>query len=80
MRQPDPRLAFDLGQPVCASADRTGRVGRLVAVMLVAPFEGLVRWSPAEATFEPLDELVAAPAPQPHVTGGGLWPETTVPL
>jgi hypothetical protein len=57
MSDHDLRLVFALGQPVRTTRDVSGRVGHLVAVTLVAPYEGLVRWSLSEATFERLEEL-----------------------
>jgi hypothetical protein len=56
------RFAFELGQRVRAAGDTSGRIGYLVAVTLVAPYEGLVRWSATDATFESLDALEEAAA------------------
>jgi hypothetical protein len=75
MIQHDPRVAFDLGQCVRVDTDRAARVGRLVAVMLTPPYEGLVRWSRTESTFEPLDRLVEAAAPaHDALAADGSWP------
>lgn len=86
MSEQDPRLAFDLGQPVRVASDPSGRVGRLVAVMLEAPYRGLVRWRNAEPTLEALEDLVEAVAvPQldpdpPHDEASNRtgWPVGTV--
>ena len=61
MSDPDPRLEVGLGQPVRLVTDPSARAGRVVAVMLTAPYLALVRWRGAEATFEALDDLVEVP-------------------
>jgi hypothetical protein len=61
-------VTFALGQPVRTAADVSGRVGYLVAVMLGEPYEGLVRWSATDATFERLEALEEV-APRPHRGG-----------
>ncbi len=49
--------SFDLGQPVCLATDPSERCGYVVAIMLVPPYEALVRWREG-STFEALDNLV----------------------
>lgn len=56
----DPRVVFDLGRPVRRRDEPSGRLGYIVAVILNEPYLALVRWRGAEATFEPLDNLVEA--------------------
>jgi hypothetical protein len=63
MSDPDPQLDVGLGQPVRLVTDPSKRAGRVVAVMLTAPYLALVRWRGAEATFEALDDLVEVPHP-----------------
>jgi hypothetical protein len=60
MSDTDRRLTLGLGQPVRLAANPSRRPGYVVAVMLTAPYEALVRWTDAEATFEALDDLVEA--------------------
>jgi hypothetical protein len=49
-----------LGQPVRRRLDSAPRRGQIVAVMMTAPYEALVRWPDARPTFEPLDNLIDA--------------------
>jgi hypothetical protein len=76
----DVRLAFELGQRVRASGDTSGRVGHLVAVTLVGPYEGLVRWSATDATFELLEALEdAAPGSYAEARTRLPWPVPETP-
>jgi hypothetical protein len=58
MSDTDRRLTLGLGQSVRLAANPSRRPGYVVAVMLTAPYEALVRGTDAEATFEALDDLV----------------------
>jgi hypothetical protein len=52
------RAVSQLGQPVRVAARPWQRPGYVVAVMVAAPYEALVRWPDTEPTFEALDDLV----------------------
>jgi len=58
MSDTDRVATLALGQPVRLATKPSQRPGYVVAVMLAAPYEALVRWTDAEATFEALDDLV----------------------
>lgn len=57
MADQDTARSFDLGQPVRLAADPSERCGYVVAIMLIPPYEALVRWREG-ATFEALENLV----------------------
>jgi hypothetical protein len=59
----DRDLNVDLGRTVRRRTDPTNRLGCVVAVTLTASPAALVRWRGAEATFEPLDELIEVTPP-----------------
>jgi hypothetical protein len=69
----DTRFDVDLAQVVRLATDATQRPGYVVAVMLIAPYEALVRWRGGEATFEPLDSLVALDRPRGSGAAGEVW-------
>jgi hypothetical protein len=63
MSNTDRWLALAVGQlwqQVRLATKPAQRPGYVVAVMLAPPYEALVRWTDAEATFEALDDLVDA--------------------
>jgi len=49
-----------LGQPVQLRGEFGRRRGYIVAVMIMPPYEALVRWPDALPTFESLDDLIDA--------------------
>jgi hypothetical protein len=53
----DSARSFDLGQPVRLATDPAERCGYVVALLLVPPYEALVRWRDG-SPFEALDNLV----------------------
>jgi hypothetical protein len=63
MLDPGHDLNVALGRTVRRRADPSHRLGCVVAVTLTTPPAALVRWRGAEATFEPLDELVEVTPP-----------------
>jgi hypothetical protein len=60
MSQPDLLRDVTLGQPVRLRCEPGRRRGYIVAVMIAAPYEALVRWHDAAPTFESLDDLIDA--------------------
>lgn len=63
----DTARSLDLGQPVRLATDPLERCGYVVAIMLVPPYEALVRWREG-ATFEVLDNLVEVGPQAPELT------------
>jgi hypothetical protein len=65
MLDQDSGLNIDLGQTVRRRTDPSNRLGCVVAVTLSATPSALVRWRGADATFEPLDDLIEVVPPSP---------------